>query len=166
MTYYKDIMKRLAFLLTLIILLIPTAALAKGPFTYITIKGFGVSEDLSSTNAALLDFFAFADFSKGSVNAPANPGDGYEITRSFVDENNKVQDFDRLHYHPDTGYVYYDGLIGDASSEYDGKWYIANAEIEAPFRSALAANARVVWVPFAGFAILLIVFLVAYFRKK
>jgi hypothetical protein len=158
-------MKRLVFLLTLIILAIPTLTLAKGPFSYITIKGPGITGDLSVTNSALLDFFAFADFSKGEVEPPATPGEGYEIIRSFVDENNKVQNFDLLYYYPDSGYVYYDGLIGDASSEYDGKWYTADPNVESKFRAVLAERARLTWIPFAAFVILLIIFGVAYFRK-
>jgi len=159
-------MKRLALLLTLLILTIPTAALAKGPFSYITIKGPGISGDLSVTDSAMLDFFTFADFSKGGIDAPANPGDGYEVIRSFVDgETNKVQNWDLVHYYPDTGYVYYDGLI-NGSSEYDKKWYVASPDVEAKFRSVMAERARLTWIPFAAFVVLLIVFGVAYYRKK
>ena len=45
--------------------------------------------------------------------------------------------FDRLHYYPDTGFVYYDGLV-NGSSEYDGKWYTAKPEIKTVFESALS----------------------------
>ena len=149
-----------------VILFSTTSALAKGPFTYITIKGPGITGDLSVTNPAMLNFFAFADFSQGSVDAPSSPGEeGYEIIRSFVDgETNKVQNWDLLHYYPDTGYVYYDGLI-NGSSEYDGKWYTADPNVESKFRAVLAERARLTWIPFAVFIIALVVFVVAYFRK-
>jgi hypothetical protein len=71
-----------------------------------------------------------------------------------------------LYYYPDSGYVFYDGLIGDASSEYDGKWYIADPNVESKFRAVLAERARLTWIPFAAFVVLLIVFGVAYYRKK
>jgi hypothetical protein len=139
--------------------------LAKGPFTYITIKGPGIIGDLSVTNPALLDFFAFADFSRGEIEKPLDPGEGYEIIRSFVDrETNAVQNFDLLHYYPETGYVYYDGLIG-GSSEYDGKWYEARPEVEADFRAVLAERARLTWIPFAVLIVLLAVFFFAYRAK-
>jgi hypothetical protein len=160
-------MKRLALLLTLLILTLPTAALAKGgPFSYITIKGPGISETLSVTDPALLDYFVFADFSKGGIDVPANPGEGYQVIRSFVDsETNKVQNWDLLYYYPDTGYVYYNGLI-NGSSEYDGKWYMAKPDVEAKFRAVLAEQSRLVWLPYAALVVMLIVFGVAYYRKK
>jgi len=149
-----------------VILFSTTSALAQGPFSYITVRGPGISGDLSVTNPALLDFFAFADFSKGPVEVPTDPGEGYEVVRSLVDgKTNKVQNFDYLHYYPDTSHVYYDGLV-EGSSEYDGKWYIARPESEAAFRSALAERARLTWVPFAVFVVLLVIFGAAYFRKQ
>ncbi len=158
-------MKRLALLLTLLLLTLPTAALAKGPFSYITIKGPGISETLSVTDPAMLDYFVFADFSKGGVDAPANPGDGFEVIRSFVDsETNKVQNWDLLYYYPDTGYVYYDGLI-NGSSEYDEKWYVASPDVEAKFRAVLAEQSRLVWLSLAALVVMLIIFAVVYNRR-
>ena len=159
--------KILTFLFTLCLFLIPISALAKGPFTYITVKGLGLTGELTVTNPALMDFFTFADFSRNVIDTPANPGDGYEITRVFVDTTtNQAQFWDLLHYYPDTGYVYYDGLIGDAYSEYDGKWYQARPEAEAPFRAALKQTASLTWIPLAILIVMLIVFGAAYFRKR
>ena len=52
-----------------VILFSATSVLAKGPFSYITIKGPDVSGDLSVTDPAMLDFFAFADFSNPILRA-------------------------------------------------------------------------------------------------
>lgn len=157
--------KSFLFLVTLTLFFLPASALAKGPFTYLTIKGPGLIGELNTTHPALLDFFAFADFSKGSVEAPLDPGEGYEIVRSFVDsETNQVQNFDVLHYYPDSGYVYYDGLIG-GSSEYDGKWYKARPEVETEFRAVLAERARLTWIPFIVLITGLVIFFVAYRAK-
>jgi len=156
--------KTFTLLVTLCFLAIPSIALAKGPFSYITIKGPGISGDLSVTDPVMLDFFAFADFSKGGIAEPSNPGEGYEVIRSFVDENNKVQNWDLLYYYPDTGYVYYDGLI-NGSSEYDKQWYVARPEVEAGFRAVLAESARLMWIPYAALIVMLIIFAVAYNRR-
>ncbi len=154
--------KILPLLIAVVLLLIPTSALAKGSFSYLTVKGPRLNEDLKVTESALLNFFTFADFFKGSVDVPANPGEGYEVTRTFVDsETRRVQNFDMLHYYPDTGYVYYDGLI-NGSSEYDGKWYKAHPEVEAEFRSELAKPARLNWIAFAALFALVIISVLAY----
>lgn len=140
-------------------------ASAKGNFTYLSVKGPGLTGDLTVTNPALTaDFFAFADFSKGEVDAPADPGEGYQIIRVYV-ENNKDVPFDLLHYYPYTGFVYYDGLV-DGSSEYDKKWYNANPSAKEPFLSALEQRARLTWYPFAALVVILAVFFFMYRRKQ
>jgi len=157
--------KILPFLIAITLLIIPTSALAKGPFTYLTIKGSGISEDLSVTNPIMLDFFAFANFSNGTIAAPSNPGEGYEVVRSFVDKNKKVQNFDMLHYYPDTGYVYYDGLI-NGSSEYDKQWYLARPEVASDFQSVLAKNAFLTYLPSTVLILFLMVFVVIYNKRS
>ena len=143
-------------------------AAAKGNFDYVTVKGPGIIGEIDITNPALTgDFFAFADFSKGDVPPPANPGQGYQIVRIYVEfTDSKPRDlpFDQLHYYPYTGYVYYDGLV-DGSSEYDGRWYTANPSAEEPIRSALRQRALLAWVPFGVLVIILIVFFIAYREK-
>lgn len=116
------------------------AAYAKGQYSFITIQGPGMKDPVRVTDPALTtDFFAFADMPRGAVEAPANPGAAYEITRYYVDNNREVA-FDQLHYYPDTGYVYYDGLGFNGSggwSEYDRKWYAAKPGIEVALKNAL-----------------------------
>jgi len=163
-------MKKLLYIILMLALFVPTSlALAKGNFDYITVKGPGLQGELNLTNPALTSFFAFADFSKGAIDPPADPGEGYEITRVYViTENEKPNPtaFDQLYYYPyvDDGYVYYVGLA-DGSSEYDGKWYAANPSADAPFRAGLAERARINWIPFAVLVVILGVFVFAYYRK-
>src|SRR5215211_2373565 len=112
---------------------------AKGGFAFITITGTDLDKTIRAADAELThDFFAFADFYRNKSNAPADPGVGYEITRYYIDNNREVA-FDKLHYYPDTGLVFYDGIVNGAS-EYDGKWYTAKTEIKAAFESALTGT--------------------------
>jgi len=123
----------LALLLTLIT---SVTAFAKGGFSFITITGSNLKEALRVDDPALTtDFFAFADFYQDKTEAPADPGAGYEIIRYYVDGGREFA-FDHLHYYPDSGYVYYDGIV-DGLSEYDDKWYTAKPEIKTVFDSAL-----------------------------
>ena len=50
--------------------------------------------------------------------------------------------FDKLHYYPETGFVYYDGIANGGSSEYDGAWYTAQPEIKSTFEAALLTQIR------------------------
>ncbi|MBI2332918.1 MAG: hypothetical protein HYU84_12300 [Chloroflexi bacterium] len=150
-------------------ILVPTMfVFAKGEFDYIAIKGPGITGEIDVTDPALTqDFFAFADFTKGEIAAPADAGQGYQIVRvyvEFTDSKPKDLPFDQLHYYPYTGYVYYDGLV-DGSSEYDGKWYAANPSAEKPFRSVLVQRALLAWIPFGVLVIILAGFFIAYQRK-
>ncbi|MCC7117454.1 MAG: hypothetical protein IT310_02925 [Anaerolineales bacterium] len=156
-------MKKLIWGLTALLVLIPSfAALAKGDFTYITVKGPGVTGELTVSHPNLIQFFSFSDFSK-AVEAPAEPGDGYQVLRVFVVDG-KEQPFDLLYYYPTTGFVYYEGLA-NGSSEYDKKWYVADPAAKAPFQAALRRQAQLMWYPLGVIAILLLVFYIAY-RKK
>jgi hypothetical protein len=145
-------MKKILPLFILTILLIsPVTAFAKGPFSFITIKGAGITEEITVDNPALLDFFAFANFSNVGLEAPANPGKGYEIMRCCViDSANTPQNFDHLHYYPATGYVYYDGLLGGGWSEYDGKWNKANPEIKSIFLGELPPKGDFAYITVIG----------------
>ena len=130
----------LALLLTL---LTSITVFAKGSFAFISITGSDLKEAIRVSDPALTEsFFAFADFYRDSTEAPADPGNGYEITRYYVD-GNRESAFDKLHYYPDTGFVYYDGIV-NGSSEYDGKWYTAKPDIKTIFESALFAQRRLI----------------------
>lgn len=162
-------MKKYMLIILTLCLFIPTmVVLAKGDFTYISVRGPGLTGEVNITNPELTqDFFVFADFSKGPIDPPADPGEGYEVVRvHVVTENSKPTPtpFDLLYYYPYSGYVYYQGLV-NGSSEYDGKWYIANPAANEPFRAALTARARLTWIPFAALAVILAVFFIAYRRN-
>lgn len=158
-------MKKTVWLIITFILFIPASLVfAKGDFTYLTVKGPGITGELTITAPELTgDFFAFADFSKGAVEAPADPGEGYQIVRIYVVEN-KEQAFDSLYYYPYTGFVYYTG-VADGSSEYDKQWYVANPAAGEPFRAALAQRAQLTWIPLAALLVLMAAFFIAYNRR-
>lgn len=125
----------------LLALLTSPTVLAKGSFAFISITGPDLKEAVRLSDPALTeDFFTFADFYQNKTEAPADPGMSYEITRYYVD-GNRESVFDKLHYYPDTGYVYYDGIV-NGSSEYDGKWYTANPDIQTIFETALFNQIR------------------------
>lgn len=160
--------KYFVYLIVLGFLIPATVGFAKGNFDYITIKGPGITGEINVTNPALTDdFFAFADFTQGTIPPPFDPGEGYQVVRVYVETvDGKAVDtpFDQLHYYPYTGHVFYDGLV-EGSSKYDGKWYAANPAADAPFRAVLAERARLNWIPFAALVVILAVFYFAYRRK-
>lgn len=125
----------------LVSLVAASAALAKGGFDFIAISGPGLKETVRVADTALTeDFFTFANFYEDRTKAPADPGSGYEITRHYMD-GNRVITFDRLHYYPEQGFVFYDG-IENGESEYDGGWYTANPNIKTVFEAALGIQAE------------------------
>ena len=75
---------------------------------------------------------------KDKTDPPSNPGIGYEIRRFYIDGRREIA-FDRLHYYPDTGFVFYDGIV-NGSSEYDGDWYKASPNVADAFESVLLAQ--------------------------
>ena len=133
---------RIALGLALLLSLITsTSVLAKGQFSFIAVTGGSLTDEVRITDPTLTqDFFAFADLYRDKAEAPADPGVGYEITRYYVNGHTETA-FDRLHYYPETGYVYYDGIVG-GSSEYDGKWYTAKPDMQKTFETALNTQIR------------------------
>jgi hypothetical protein len=133
---------RIAFGLALLLSLSTSVtAFAKGGFSFITISGPNIKETVRVTDTALItDFFTFANFYEDKIDASASPGVGYEITRYYIDGKREIA-FDSLHYYPETGFVFYDGII-NGESEYDGEWYTADPEIKTVFESALAAQIK------------------------
>jgi hypothetical protein len=128
----------------LLALITSMAMLAKGGFSFISISGPGIDEEIRATDLKLTeDFFAFADFYRDKVEAPKDPGTGYEIGRYYVDGKREIL-FDQLHYYPSTGFVFYDGIV-NGDSEYDGEWYSANPAVKIVFESAVggAVSAQV-----------------------
>lgn len=135
---------RIALILSAALLLLTVLpAFAKGGFDFITITGPDLKEAVRIDDTRLTaDFFTFANFYEEKTEAPADPGKGYEITRHYLQGNGSVI-FDRLHYYPETGFVFYDG-IENGDSEYDDEWYSAKTDIKPLFESALAAQTGIV----------------------
>jgi hypothetical protein len=133
---------RVALGIALLIALVTSiAAFAKGGFSFISITGSNLKGEVRVDDPKLTtDFFAFANFSQDKTKAPSDPGTGYEITRYYIDGKRETP-FDRLHYYPETGFVYYDGIV-DGSSEYDGEWYIAKPEVKMAFENILPGQAK------------------------
>ena len=128
----------------LLALITSIAVLAKGGFSFISITGPGIDEEIRATDLKLTeDFFAFADFYRDKVEAPKDPGMGYEIRRYYIDGKREIL-FDQLHYFPSAGFVFYDGIV-NGDSEYDGEWYSANPAVKTVFESTLgtAVSAQV-----------------------
>lgn len=139
-------MRRTVFWTGLIVaLLLPAgAALAKGPSDMIAVVGPGLDGKVQVKDTDLVVALSIGQLEDLStpVDAPANPGPAYEITRYFEYEGNYVA-FDRVRYHPGTGdspgYVYYVG-IDNGWSGLDGKWFRATPDGEQAMRSVLSAN--------------------------
>ena len=133
---------RIALGLALLLSLITSVTgLAKGQFSFIAVTGGQLTDVVRLSDPALTeDFFAFADFYRNKGEAPADPGVSYAITRYYVNGHTETA-FDRLHYYPETGYVYYDGIV-NGSSEYDRKWYTAKPDMQKAFETALTTELR------------------------
>lgn len=132
----------LALLLTL---LTSITVSAKGEFSFIAVTGGDLTDEVRLSDPALTkDFFTFADFSLDKTETPADPGEGYEITRYYINGHSETA-FDRLHYYPETGFVYYDGIV-NGDSEYDAKWYTAQPEIKSTFETALSTQMRLMYL--------------------
>jgi len=133
---------RIALGLSLLLTLFTSVTVfAKGGFTFITVTGAKLTDEVRISDPSLTqDFFIFADFYRNKTEAPVEPGMSYEITRYYVDGKTESA-FDRLHYYPETGFIYYDGIV-NGSSEYDGKWYTAQPEIKSTFETALFTQIR------------------------
>lgn len=128
----------LALLLSLVTSI---TVLAKGGFSFITVTGADLKEPARLSDPALTEsFFTFANFFEDGTEAPDNPGKGYEITRFYLD-GKRVIAFDLLHYYPDSGFVFYDGIV-NGESEHDGGWYTANPEIVRVFKEALVGRVQ------------------------
>ena len=132
---------RFVFVTILLLSLLASSRVsAKGGFDFLAVTGPGLKEEIRITDEALTrDFFAFANFYESKTDTPAESGPGYEITRYYGQGAGSVA-FDQLHYYAETGFVYYDGIAGGGSSEYDGGWYTAKPEMGAVFENALASQ--------------------------
>ena len=133
---------RIALGLALLLSLLTSVTIsAKGDFYLIVVTGADLKDEVRILDPALTTgFFAFANFSRDKAEAPVDPGVGYEITRYYLDGGAEIA-FDKLHYYPAAGFVYYDGIV-NGSSEYDRKWYTAQPGIKTTFETTLFTQLR------------------------
>jgi hypothetical protein len=117
---------------------------AKGQVSKVTVSGPRLKGVVEVTDTALLAGLSLGElesFGKPLDTLPAL-GEGYEIARYLQEPGQKPFLFDRVHYFPsltdETGYIYFDGLEGNAWSDYDGNWYRATTKGDAAVRSLLA----------------------------
>ena len=133
--------KRSLGLALLLALLTSMTVFAKGGFSFITVAGPDIKAPVKITDTALtISFFAFANFYEDKTQAPSDPGEGFEITRYYLDGKREIA-FDQLHYYPETGFVFYDGIV-NGDSEYDDEWYKANPDVRNIFETAILAQTQ------------------------
>jgi hypothetical protein len=131
-----------------LLLLNATAALAKGPPDKVTIQGPGIAEAIEITDPQTLNAFSFFQFeavdenNRRGIDEPPNIGEGYLVTRYIERMDGSVRPWDELHYYltsdGERDYIFLDGLIGDSSTEFDGRWYHASPEGQQVMRQVLA----------------------------
>jgi LPXTG-motif cell wall-anchored protein len=122
-------------------------ALAKGPPDKLTISGPGLQGEIEVTDPALLADIGFGgleEFDSNGRHGIPEPavGEGYTLIRLLRNPNGTFQPWDQLRYYPNAldgrGVVFYDGLIGPNTSEFDGRWYFARPAGEAGMQRLLA----------------------------
>ncbi len=121
-----------------------SSALAKGPPDQVTIEGPGMTRTLEVSDPRLTEALgSLQDFEREAF-APLWFEDAYLITRSSRDGDN-VLPFDQVLYVPNNsgspGWVYYIGIF-NGWGPYDGKWFQAVPENEALLQVLLAAQAE------------------------
>lgn len=122
-------------------------AAAKGPADYATLRGPGIegaAEIVDPADLAALGFGAVEEFEyngRAGLAPPADPGPGFVLTRYLLQRDGRRIAWDALHFYPQPGgrdIIFFDGLIGDSSTEFDGRWYPATEGGAAAMRRILA----------------------------
>jgi hypothetical protein len=144
-------MTRASAVLLILGLLTTGVVSAKGGPSKVTISGPGLVDVVEVTDPKLLQAFEFYRFENISrrIEAPADPGEGYVITR-YVRDGRYPQDeakliaWDRAIYYPgsagEVGVVFLEGLIGPNSNEFDGYWYRATGVGDTAMQQILAEH--------------------------
>ena len=134
------------------------SALAKGPFDRVTINGGKIESSIEVSDPLLMDFFSLSNFPNAGIEQPLVEGDGYLVTRYFMESDGSLTPWDNLRFYPNTtgtgGNIFYEGLV-NGSSEYDGKWYLASRAGSSRLRHIITASEQ----PLAPMKTLLIHFL-------
>ena len=135
-------------------------AVAKGPADKATLAGPGLAtaiEIADPADLAALGFLALEQVEtngRAGVTPPADPGPAFLLTRYLRQPDGRYRAWDELHYYPAAGtpgLIFFDGLVGSSSTEFDGKWYPATPAGDAALRRILARHGAMM-LPVAGAA--------------
>lgn len=121
-----------------------TSALAKGPPDQVTIEGPGMTRSLEVTDPHLTEALGSLQDYAREASAPLWFEDAYLITRSYRDGDNYLP-IDQVLYVPNDdgtpGKVYYIGIYDGWGGPHDGKWFQTVPESEAVLQVLLTAQA-------------------------
>jgi hypothetical protein len=148
----KSTCRLLALTLITALILIPlSVALAKGPPEQVTISGPGIDGEITIADSKVLNafsFYQFNDLTRMLDEPPQVQGEGYKITRWVTQRRqgkHQLFPWDYLTYYPDPaggpGYLYFDGLdrsIG--STEGQGEWFLASEEGGRAMKEIIASQ--------------------------
>ena len=145
----KKIQRRvLSILLVLTVLAIPTLGVFAKEGMAMTIRGPGIKGEITLGNSDQLmrledsGFFGFSD-NISFVKPLENPGEGYNITASIV-ENGKMIPFVEMVYYPaeegQAGYVHYTSRINGEMLKPVDEWARLPLNADKAFRTLMTAN--------------------------
>jgi hypothetical protein len=138
-------------LLVCIGLVLAQVALAKEMPQKISISGPGLAENIeiiddTPTIEALMSM-SLEDYTTRTSQAPEGiSGEGYLISRFILNPNGDYELLDASRYYRNSsseavgGFLYYEGRVNAAPSEWDNKWYTPTAENEAILLSLIDAH--------------------------
>jgi hypothetical protein len=130
----------------IVLLFSAPVAFAKGPPSRVMITGPGLAEPLVIDDPAVLDAFSLFQFEdvEHRIDAPADPGAGYTVTRYILQPGGVYQPWDVVIYYPDaqggSGAAYLEGLIGGSSTQFDGYWYAVSRAGEQAMQSLIGGQ--------------------------
>lgn len=136
-------MKKVGLIFLVLVITIPV--FAKGVFSKVTIEAPVLVEPIEVTDTQQLEALGMMElmdvFSDVEVN-PADLGTGYALTRyGFM--GTEYVPFDQVIYYPgesgQSAHIFYVGIV-NGSSEYDGRWFEANAAGDAMMQQILAEH--------------------------
>lgn len=133
--------RRLLLAASLVAVLIPVSAAAKGAFTTATVSGpdwFGEIEITDPEVMASLGMVEFMDLNH-PIAGPEQLGVGYLLTRGYDDQGSFLP-YDRVMVFPaEPGYVYYLETV-NGSGSMDGRWYRMTGTGQAALLGELEAQ--------------------------
>lgn len=137
-----------SLLVVLIALLLSVSlAIAKGPPSRVSIAGPGLTAPVEVDDPAVLEAFSFFQFEEveNRIDAPADPGQGYTVTRYVEAADGSYRPWDVVIYYPAArdgqSVAYLEGLLGeDMATQFDGDWYSVSSAGERAMRGLLGGR--------------------------